>query len=400
VKITALTTGTNNVTPILDGLAACGNGVTRIVYDEMTRAEHRDLPRMVDEAEPDWVLMIGALYAHHGKPVPRTEILAEIGARHLMVHLCFDGAEAHWWRQLDEWYADGRFALMVNIDGTRTGPIGARGLTALCPIDASTFRDLPWEDRPLGCGFSGGMHGNRASLMYPLRDRDLLVYRPRDSIGSYTAYRTFLECCRAGLNHATTGGMVGGDHVKHRCLEISAAGGIVLETAGSPLRHWFDPGADYLEYDGVEGAAAKITWAREHPDEAQTMAARMRAKVVERHSPAVFWSQVTERLGLSPALRPLPEVPYRNWNPEQIPLVTTIIEPILERPAHVNGHATILLGAVRGVNLVGHDGRVYTVPQDLGPMDFSTVDITRCPRVRGFADVATAQRAVLGGLRL
>jgi hypothetical protein len=408
MRITILTTSTNNVPPVIDPLETrLGHEVTRIIYDEMTPAEHEYLPHRVDETNPDWVLYVGALAEHHGKPVPSTAVLARIGAAHLLVHLCFDGAEIYWQQRLVEYYDDGRFALQVSIDGHRTGPIGDRGLVALCPVDVTEYRDLPWYERAIWCGFSGGLHAGRPEIVYPLRDRGLLTYRPRDEAGDYRDYRCFLEMCRVGLNVSITGGVIGGDHVKFRAGgELPAAGCLVLETKGSPLRHWFSAGEDYLEYDGAEDAARQICWAKEHPEEARSMASAMRAKVIERHSPAVFWSQVTERLGLGKALRPAPEVAYRGWNPDytpppfgssvtaQQPAAAVALPAPRPSPPPVAGPPT-LLSTFRRVNLVGVNGHVFAVPQDLGPIDLDNLDLARYPTIRRYPDVPTAQRALL-----
>lgn len=406
MRVVILSTGTNNVPPITDPLTALGNDVTAIIYDSMTHAEHESLPVVVEQYNPDWVLYVGALPEHHGKPVPKTTILAQIGAKHKLVHLCFDGAEIYWQRQLQEYYDEGRFALQVNIDGTRTGPIGDRGLTALCPVDVPRYGNPPWSDRSFWCGFSGGIHAGRPAIIYPMCERNALVYRPRDDSGSYVAYSNFLSMCRIGLNVAVTGGVIGGNHVKFRCLEASAAGCLVLETKGSPLGDWFGAGVDYLEYDGVDDAVRQVQWVQAHAGEAQAMAAGMRAKVMERHSPAVFWSQVMERLGFGRALRPAPEPPYRNWQPDYVPppfggvgtiAVSVPVLPTIapEPPIVEYSPQPRLLNTYRRINIVSLNGQIYTIPQALGPIDISVVDLTRQPLIRRYPDVASAQRALV-----
>jgi len=402
MKIAVLTTNTNNLAPILDSLVGLGYDVTRFVYDEMTHDEHEQLPSLVEAINPDWVLYVGAIVEHHGRPVPRVEILARIGAKRLLVHFCCDGAEPYWWRQLQEYYDHGRFALQVNVDGVRNGPIGDRGFTTLCPVDAAKFRDLPWEERALWCGFSGGAHAGRPDIVYPLRDRDLLTYRARDPSGSYASYRNFIEQCRVGLNVASTGGGIGGPHVKHRAGgELPAAGCLVLETKGSPLADWFDAGEDYLEYDGVEGAERQIIWAREHADVARAMAQRMRAKVIERHSPTAFWSQVTERLGLGPALRRAPEAPHRHWAPNYTPppFGAAPLPPVAVSRLPTPGPGAPpprLLQTYHRVNIVAMNGHVFTVPQGLGPVDLDRIDLSRYPMIKRFADAPSAHRSLVG----
>jgi hypothetical protein len=199
-----------------------------------------------------------------------------------------------------------------------------------------------------------------------------LAYRPRDD-SDYELYRKFLSSCRVGFNCASTGGIVGGKHVKHRCLEVAAAGALLLEERGSPLADWFVPGEDYLEYSGIEEVHERVNWAHANPAEAQAIAAQLREKVVLDHSPAVFWSQVMERLGLGAPLRVPREVPWKFW------LMPQPGQPVR---AHVNGNPPILLERHAHHNLVGYGGQIYIVPMMLGAIDLAD------PLNRGRAEIA------------
>ena len=367
MRIAILTTSTNNVAPILAPLTALKHRVTTIPYD--AALDHSGLPALVAKVRPKIVVYVGAIPGHHPN-VPDLDVLSEIGARYPMVHLCFDGAECHWWETLEQYYDAGRFALMVNIDGVRTGPIGDRGFTTLCPVDAASFRDLPWDERPIPCGFSGGLHADRAALLQALVSRWLVTFRPKDCYGTYEPYRTFLEMCRSGINIATTGGIVGGPHVKHRILELSAAGCLVLETAGSPLSQWFVPGEDYFEYEGEAGAADRLSWIERNQEAAHAMASAMRSKVVERHSPAVFWSQVFHRLGFCDELLPAPEIDRRPWS---------AAVPSVALQSSGDPNSPLLLESHVGVNIVRYNGGVYVVPQTLGSVHLP--DVIRNPQI-------------------
>lgn len=297
-----------------------------------------------------------------------------------------DGGEYHWWRRLQEYYDRGRFALQFSLDGVRTGPIGDRGLTLLCPVDALLYENLPHSQRPIWCGFNGGIHAGRPEIVYPLRDRDLLVYRPREVDEDHSVYRRFLGVCKVGLNVSTTGGVIGGDHVKYRAGgELPAAGCLVLETQGSPLDQWYTPGEDYLEYENVEDAASKLRWVRENPAEAESMAQRMRAKVVAEHSPEVFWSQVFERLGLGPALVAPRELTWRHW-------VWPHVSSCTRLPPPRDGHTPWLIESVGGYNLVGMNGHVYAVPQSIGSVDLDKVDLVHYADIRRFVNLDVARR--------
>ncbi len=231
--------------------------------------------------------------------------------------------------------------------------------------------------------------------------RWLLSFRERDTVFGHELYRAFLAQCRTGINDARTGGMTGRLHVKYRASELAAAGCLVLETRGSPLADWWAPGEDYLEYDGVEEAASLIIWAKQNVVAVEAMAAKARAKVAERQPPAVFWSQVEERLGLGSALLPAPEAPWKFWvMPEQetpVPATTTSVaaagldpgEPVL------NGHEPeppVLLGDRCEVNFVAFAGRVYSVPRHLGPLDLRDQDQRLRPEIRRFTTLHEAHQ--------
>ena len=207
----------------------------------MTPHEHNDLPAIIDAFAPGWVLYIGAIVGHHGKPVPDVGVLAQIGAAHLLVHFCCDGAEPYWWRQLDQYYDAGRFALQVNVDGVKIGPIGDRGLTLLCPVDVTKFDDRPWNKRRHACGFAGGLHGGRAEIFRMLVSEGSVTLRDRDADPGQEGYRSFLEDCRVGINAAYTGGNTGQMHVKFRSqvMERIGIGRALLPAREVPNRHWF-----------------------------------------------------------------------------------------------------------------------------------------------------------------
>lgn len=232
MKIVVLTPGTNNTAPLYAPLQD-GNDLSIIFYDEM--ADHSRLPKMVYGKRPDLIYYIGALEAYHGKPVPKVNVLAEIGEIADMVHLCCDGAEPCWWPQLLDYYENGRFKLQVNIDGVRTGPIGERGMTCLFPVAKPKMKLEPWHNRRHAIGFSGGLHFKRPEIVLPLVKNGVLTYRPRTNQhdgtdDSYGSYLGFLNDCRLALNVAYTGGGTGSMHVKARTLEASMMGCLVVET--------------------------------------------------------------------------------------------------------------------------------------------------------------------------
>jgi len=384
MRIVLMTTGTNNVPPITDPLTTLGHDVSTVVYDSLTPSDHDNLDKIVGKYNPDWVLYVGALPGHHGKPVPNTQQLAKLGKNHLMVHLCFDGGEPLWWPVLQDYYDNAQFALQVNIDGTRIGPIGDRGLTTLCPVNPENYFNPPWSERCISMGFRGGTHGGRNEVIKPLADKGYLTYSPRNVDEDHKPYARFLSMCKIMLNVAVSGGPAGRLHVKARTLEAGAAGCLLLETKDTPLKNWFDAGTDYLEYAFHEGAIIQADWIIGNPKEAEAMARRFHKKVVERHNPTVFWSQVMERLGFGKAKMPVRETPWEYWkldNPKASPPPPLSYEPVL-------------LESVFKHNLVSYKGQIYVIPQDLGSLDIHQVKWQVHPRIKACASMDEARAAL------
>lgn len=381
MNIVVLTTGTNNTQTIYRPLFRLGHKVSTIVYDAMEPG-HAELPCLVSELKPDVVVLIGALEAHHGKPVPPVSILHRIGARHLMVHICCDGAEPLWWNQLERYYDSGAFALQVNIDGVRTGPIGDRGLTMLCPVDAADYGVPPlWRDRKVAFGFGGNTHhGVRENMLAELVRRGLVYHRGRDD-ELPEGYRDFLKTCRCAWNHPMTGGTTS-NHVKARILEAALAGCLVFEAKGSPAETWFEPSVDYVAYKDEDDIASWLQMVEKDQDEAESMAMAFRAKVIAEHAPEIFWNQVFHRLGIVGQIRPLKQVPYRPWRQhyhcsDEQPVVADVPR---------------LVGKGDRCNYVAFRGAVYSVPWVIGPIELDKADLIAYPTIRKFASLEEASR--------
>lgn len=299
MKVVVLTTHTPNTVPVYGSLLPLGHEIEVIVYDKMTHLEHVDLPRRIAEIRPDMVLMIGAIEKYHGLPVPSVGVLKSIGAHHKAVHICFDAADRPWWPYLEEYQRADCFALQVNIDGVKAGPIGEFGLTQLTPIDPTIYPSppRPWAERKTLMGFAGGKgHGTRRDTI----DGLLLYGLVRHLAEGYVPQETFIDFmsgCKGVINHPMTGSGRS-MHVKGRVVETPLAGAVLFEVADSPTRNWFEPDVDYVAYDDLKAVARGMSWMAECPGQAQEMAARLRAKVLAEHSPAAFWKNITSRIGL------------------------------------------------------------------------------------------------------
>jgi hypothetical protein len=323
MRITVLRTFSNSCDPIYEPLRGLGHEVRAIVYDVANiRGPERELisnnltacgnevvddfgslPGRVNGHNPDCVVMIGCCDAG-GALMPDVGVLRAIGEHRPLILICCDGSETDWWPQLERYHDSGAFALQVNIDGVKVGPIGEWGLTTLCPVSDEFFVDVPWDQKDISLGFCGsfqmedpvgGIAHPRGPRIRELVQAGLLDVRTRDGAASPKGYREYLSRCRCVWNHAATGS---GDrmHVKARVLEVALAGAVLFESAGAPTSKWFDPGFDYFEYESALQLRDKLQWIDGHQEEAQEVAMSLQRKVREQHSPAAFWKKVFQRV--------------------------------------------------------------------------------------------------------
>ncbi len=374
MRVTVLTTQTVNTRVVYEPLPALGYEMTVIEYDYLGLAQ--SLPQRVVDSRPDWVLYIGAIPICHAN-TPPIEILAQIGFRHKTVLFCCDGAEPLWWPYLIEFYDCKIFALQVNVDGVRAGPIGERGMTALCPISWEPSTYVPsWGVRPINIGFGGGSHGNRrASMLRDLINTGLLTYRPREET-STEEYRNFLMSCWCIWNSPETGGMTS-KHVKARVLEAALAGCVVLEEKNSPTADWFDEGRDYLTYETVDDVRNQLNFFRSNPVEARLIAERLATKVRRYHSPKVFWRRVEAAIGLAEPLKI--EFPKLMLN-KQFP---SPANPLPRLIVTHNNH-----------NLVGYMGEFFVVPHQVGTVYLDRIADRVRPGIRKFTSEHEARIAI------
>ena len=72
-------------------------------------------------------------------------------------------------------------------------------------------------------------------------------------------------------------------------VEAGLAGCLLFERRGSPVRNWFTPDVDYVEYGSAEEIVARVK-APEFEETARQYGERLRAKMP---SPVEFWQRVT-----------------------------------------------------------------------------------------------------------
>jgi hypothetical protein len=365
-----------------------------IVYDLIASDAFPYLRQVVEWNRPDFVVLIGAHEKYHDRPIPRVEHLAEVGKTFPLVHFCCDGAEPVWWEQVQRYYEQGRFALQINIDGVRTGPVGERGLTLLTPFDPGLYPDppVPWEARSVLLAFPGSPGDPshpRGRLIHEFIKAGVLSFRPRDHNHNGdpddAAYRAYLQSCKGIMNFPWTGSS-SRMHVKGRVIEAGLAGSVLFEYAGSPTEDWFNPGVDYVAYSSLEEVAQAIAWMTNEPRKAQKMATSLRKKVLEDHSPEIFWGHVIERLGLGNTSHVLKQPKFRPWQAITVPpppMPAPSVVPQKEDPK--------LIGSRNKFNIVKYDRGFYVVPQRLGPLDLRRDDHRRRQGVRRCSSLEEAQ---------
>lgn len=296
MRVLFFVTHTPNCEPFWRSLEAIGHEVKVQQYDDRPHDRHPEFVDLALAVCPDFMVVIGAYEPSHGRPVIRPCIFRDLKSVAPLIFLCGDAADDPWWPVLNQYAVEDCFSAMVAIDGA-SSPIDRfpHGLTLLTPLDPRPFaRSYSWVERPIRLGMIGGT-GHRANLIRDLQKRGLLDYCPGPIGRSYEAYAEMMCNTRITLNLAQTG--TGRFlHVKGRVCESGFAGSVVLETKGSPLRNWFTPGVDYLEYEGVEDLISTLT--RHDDAQLSRMAIRFHQKMATEHHPTVFWDKVLRKAGV------------------------------------------------------------------------------------------------------
>lgn len=389
MRITVLTTRTNNTQVFYEHLYRLGHHLSVIIYDIIAPNEWDNLVRQVALNRPDVAVMIGATEEHHGHPVTPVQYLAQIGRLCPFIHLCCDGSDAAWWPQLQRYYDKGNFALQVQIDGVKIGPIAERGLTLLTPVDPTDYPDPPksWMKRSITLGFPGNTGaGDRADTLAKLTSMGLLKHRLRDNDTGH-GYREFLSNCKCVVNHALNG--TGNSmHVKGRFLEAALAGALVLEPDGSPAADWFTANVDYLTYSSINDVKRLLVNIEAVPSHYERIAQRLRRRVINEHSPEIFWEIIFGRLGLIETTKVPRTLPFREWG--QLPL------PVQAPPVVMSVHEPpILLHTEQAVNLVSYAGKVHAIPQRIGCVELDRG--VKHPSIKIFDSVQAALDALRRG---
>jgi Glycosyl transferases group 1 len=287
------TTGTADTIKLVNSFTSLGHEYCIVQYD----VPGLSIETMARQYGPEIIIYIGAIKAIHHSPVPDTAELCRTNAIAPMVHICSDPADDPWWPSLEEYDAAGAFRLQVGIDGSRDNPISRFGMMALTPVDPKPFPDPPWDSRTIACGFAGGV-GFRESTIGPIRAAGLLTHFGNGGhAAQYEELCRFYATCRTVVNDNRTG-TGRRRHVKGRFVEAALGGAVVIEQHDSPAATWFEEGADYLVWHTPQEAIEMIHRGAPDGERYESMARRLRAKMLEHHAGPVFWRKVLERMGL------------------------------------------------------------------------------------------------------
>jgi hypothetical protein len=300
MKGMVFTTGTPDTIKLVRSFLSVVPESEVIQYDTCPSSANNQahLLQQVRAREPNVIVWIGAIKEQHNMWVPSTQELCEINRLVPMVHVCSDAADDPWWGNLEDFHANGAFALQVTIDGSRNSPIGRFGMVALTPVHHEWFPENPsYANRAVHCGFAGGV-GCRVDILNPINEAGLLTHFGNGGHGApYEELCQFYTTCRTVVNDARTGS-TRKRHMKGRFVEAGMGGAVVLEPKDSPAGEWFTAGEEFLEWGSPAEAIEHIRQGDPQLARYEEMGRRMRARMVAEHSAPVFWAEVFRRIGV------------------------------------------------------------------------------------------------------
>lgn len=292
MKVLWLHTGSINCEPILGSLEAQAHPDYELWAHNYF--EDPDIIRAVTEVEPDLTLYLSVVA---GPSLPKLADLRSIKNVTNFVHICCDAGCKDWWPLLEQYAKADVFDLTVNLDGNYHWPKHHNHLTMLCPIDPRYYNNLPWEDRVIDLGFSGGNGSlERRIILDELGER--VTQKPRDEQwGSYQAYADFMSRTKICLNMSSTGPN-DAKQVKARVIEAAHAGCCLFEQKGSPIDKYFTEGVHYATYENENDVVSKVNQLFANPERAKQLASNLSKEVQLKYSAHIFWKTVFEYVQL------------------------------------------------------------------------------------------------------
>lgn len=243
-----------------------------------------------DEYKPDVVIYSGPA---EGKCRPLLSTFLRMRESSKVVNLVCDGGCPNWHPLLETYLKGDCFDLAVNIDGNPNWPQQPRDITWIGPIDPRYFEKM--IPKGVDFGFAGGLgSSSRREITNRLAQScQLTIPQRSETWGTYQAYADFMLSCRSIFNMGRTGS---GKtfHVKYRVIETALSGAVLYEEVNPITRLYFEPGMDYIEYDGVEDLEQKVKLnLHKHFSPIP-----LKEKIMTKWSADQLWEKVFNALGL------------------------------------------------------------------------------------------------------
>lgn len=275
-----LTTSSPSCNQIWKSLQSAGHDVVAaIVVEGINQQQVIDTVRGI---KPDFAVFIGSAHDH----VLSLDTLGKIADIVPFIHLCCDGGDEPWHRHLRQY--ESIFRLQVNMDGC-----DAPGcMTSLELMDDRDFSPIPWQDRDIRFGMSGGLsHGRRAEFITAMQRHGLQLFK---GTAPYADAAKLMCRIKIMFDHGMTGSG-GSDHCNCRIIEAGYAGCALFENVESPLHKWLTPGVEYFAYRTVDDLDQLL----QIPDKLlQSLAEALHTRIMRDYSPKPAWDRILKQADL------------------------------------------------------------------------------------------------------
>ena len=239
-----------------------------------------------------------------------------------LISILPDGGDPNWAGVCREIRDDGRFDLVVSIDGVHSDAVDHVTLT---PVDARLYSDPP-QHRKIRCGFSGSWltpmdpakipRGDirrqhpRAETWAALEEYKGAVVQKHSLERSVRSYAQFMMQCKIaiGMSWAQVPKVIcdkrgrpkqilwdSNHQLKGRVLDAAWAGCCLLESAGSPVSEWFLEGS-FFRYSSPEEMLYLLRVLSDA--EIETAAQKLNAQVKAHYHPRSIYGEMLSKVGV------------------------------------------------------------------------------------------------------
>ena len=308
-------TRTNEMHKHIESFTCLGNEEKHYIFEHRVtgglpsaQALDEDILKEVRGYSPDICVYVGACSGR----MPSADVFRDIkNSVCPTVAFISDAADEPWWSKVREFDQKRAFTVQVALDGGGDWPKADNHISALTPLDPSVFPNpiRPHKDRTAFfgfCGNPGAAHRHIPMGRMPFisqmkteglhfRPRSPSNAEPRLDAKTYADAANFMSNVCLMPNFSFTGSYMR-HHVKGRAVEAGWAGCLLMELSQSPLKNWFTPGEDFLEFTTMEDAKAILERFKGKPSESQAFGERLRKKVETEHSPQAFWKRIIDKI--------------------------------------------------------------------------------------------------------